>query len=108
MTKHGLQVMGRANVEEHFSHYEKPRVLRVLLQDGEFYRIKLKERAQTMGIMAKDEADIRFTLEHWQLIVMDLTHEPHDDVIRLAKCVENVAWLESMLAVVVVDEETKC
>ena len=50
--------MQRENVREHFSHYQAPRVLRVLVNDGQYYRTKLRSRAESIGIMSKDETDL--------------------------------------------------
>lgn len=36
---------------------------------------------------------------------MELIDEPHEDVIQLANCVKNVAWLDSTMAVAVTDRE---
>ena len=55
--------------------------------------------------MARDEVDIRFTLEHWRLIMMDLADEPHEEVIRLADCEKSVAWLESTMAMAVAEKQ---
>lgn len=97
--------MQRENVKENFSHYQVPRVLRVLVEDGKDYRTKLRHRAESIGIMGKDEADLQFVLEHWQLITMAMKDEPHEEVIRLIDCENQVAWLESMLVVALADKE---
>ena len=98
--------MGRDNIKENYNHYEKPKVLRVLINSGNHYRVSLKERALTVGIMAKDEVDLRFTLEHWHLILMELSHEPHEEIMALQFCKKAIAWLESTPTVAVADRET--
>ena len=97
--------MARENVKEHFSHFLNPRVIRVLVQDGECYIKELEERARRMGIMARDEEDLCFTLDRWRLVAMDLTNEPHEDVMKLDDCKKKIAWLEATLAVAVADKE---
>ena len=91
--------MARENVKEHFSHYEKPKILRVLVVAGNHYRAVLREKMGMFGIMAKDEVDIRFTLDHWELILGELTLEPQEEVMRLEFCKQTITWLESLLAV---------
>ena len=99
--------MGRENVKEHYSHYQKPKILRVLVNAGNHYRMALRERADTFGIMAKDEIDLRFTLDHWDLILGELTMEPQEEVMPLDFCKQTIVWLENTLAVAVGDGELK-
>lgn len=97
--------MGRENVKEHFSHYERPRILRVLVKDGHAYRLMLKERAESRGIFAREEEDVQFVLSHWQLILAESRFEPHEEVVHLEDCEKNIAWLETLLAVARKDKE---
>lgn len=97
--------MDRENVKEHFGHFQQPRILRVLVDNGQTYRAKLKKRAETMGIMTKDEKDLRFALAHWRLIEMEVSNEAHEEVIRLVDCKSQVAWLEGLLAAAVAHKE---
>ena len=98
--------MGRENVKDYYSHYEKPKILRVLVTTGKHYLQTLRQRVDLYGIMARDEVDLRFALEHWELTLMELSHEPHDEVMTLEVCEQSVAWLKSTLAVAVADGET--
>ena len=60
-----------------------------------------------MGIMAQDEQDLRFALDHWRLIALEIKNESHEDIIKLKECENNVEWFESTLAVAIADKATK-
>ena len=78
-----------------------------MVDGAKAYRAQLGLRAQSLGIMARDEADLRFALEHWKLIVLDLKSEPHEEILKMKDCEDNVAWFEATLAVALADKETK-
>ena len=99
--------MQRENVQENFSHYEPPRVLRVLVDSGKYYLATLQRRARTIGITAKDGTDLQFALDHWRLISLEIGSEPHEDIMRLRDCEDNIRWFESTLAMAIADRGTK-
>ncbi|KAG7004532.1 hypothetical protein G7Y79_00024g054820 [Physcia stellaris] len=97
------QVMDRENVKEHFSHYQKPRILHALVATTQLYSVKLRRRADALGIVAGDMEDIHFALEHWRLIRMEIGDEPHEEVLKEKECNDIIRWLDSALAVAEAD-----
>ena len=89
--------MKRENVREHFSHWEKPSILRIMCHDGDIHREKLRERMQTVGFRKSDVQDIRWVIEHWKIIRLAIELEPHDDLITISQCDKNLLWMETNL-----------
>ena len=52
-----------------------------------------------MGILAGDEVDLRWVIEHWKITKMVIECEPHEDVVIVRQCEERIMWLESTLRV---------
>ena len=95
-----LQLSTRDNVREHFEHWQKPAVLRILLHDGKIHRTALVHRLQTVGIGQRDKRDIEWVIEHWEIVKTFVEiAQPPEELITVEQCEKHLAWLESALRV---------